>query len=112
MTEKSIMKEAKSEFITTLYSLFRDHDYYYIVMEWAPGGDMYTFIKPGTERFNRYKRTGEVGVRFVLGCVILGLEYLHTKNIAYWDMKPENLLVFGDGYVKLGDFGLSTTCFE
>ena len=37
----------------------------------------------------------------------MGLEYLHSKNLIYQDLKPENLLVFKDGYVKLTDFGLS-----
>jgi serum/glucocorticoid-regulated kinase 2 len=46
-------------------------------------------------------------VRFILGCIILALEHLHGNNIAYWDLKPENLLVFKDGYLKLTDFGLS-----
>ena len=32
---------------------------------------------------------------------------MHGKNIVYSDMKPENLLVYEDGYVKLSDFGLS-----
>ena len=34
-------------------------------------------------------------------------EYLHTKNIVYRDLKPENLLVQADGYLKLTDFGFA-----
>ena len=33
------------------------------------------------------------------------LEYLHKNNIYYGDMKPENLLIFGNSNVKIGDFG-------
>jgi serine/threonine protein kinase len=110
--ERNIMKGSKSEFITRLYCLFRDYDHYYIVMEWAQGGDVNSFIKHGATRHHRFTHTGEIGIRFILGCVILGLEYLHRKNIAYWDLKPENLLVFEDGYIKLGDFGLSRVLEE
>jgi serine/threonine protein kinase len=37
----------------------------------------------------------------------LGIEELHRNNIMYRDLKPENVLIFSDGYVKLADFGLS-----
>jgi serine/threonine protein kinase len=35
------------------------------------------------------------------------MSYLHSKNVYFGDMKPENLLVFRDYKVKLGDFGVS-----
>lgn len=35
------------------------------------------------------------------------LEALHSKDILYRDIKPENLLLQANGYLKLIDFGLS-----
>jgi len=35
------------------------------------------------------------------------MEYLHRQNIMYRDLKPENLLIFENGYVKLLDFCLA-----
>ena len=34
-------------------------------------------------------------------------EYMHSKNIVYRDLKPENLLIDGQGYLKLTDFGFA-----
>lgn len=33
------------------------------------------------------------------------LEYLHKHNIIYRDLKPENMIVNNDGYLKLIDMG-------
>lgn len=33
------------------------------------------------------------------------LEYLHTNDIIYRDLKPENMIVNNDGYLKLIDMG-------
>lgn len=34
-------------------------------------------------------------------------EYLHSKDIVYWDLKPENLLIDEFGNLKLTDFGFA-----
>ena len=44
---------------------------------------------------------------FYCGEVLLCLEYLHSHNLIYRDLKPENLLLDSDGHIKITDFGLS-----
>ena len=33
--------------------------------------------------------------------------FIHNQDIVYRDLKPENLLFDGDGYIKLTDFGFA-----
>ena len=45
--------------------------------------------------------------RFYIGSIVLALEYLHNNSIVYRDLKPENVFIDSQGFVKLGDFGFA-----
>ncbi|RNE97799.1 putative protein kinase [Trypanosoma rangeli] len=50
----------------------------------------------------------ETILRDIFFQVVTGLVYLHdVKRVIHRDLKPSNLLIRDDGYVKIGDFGVS-----
>lgn len=100
------------KFIVCLVMAFQDPWFIYFVMECALGGDTYSLIKKSSPKLQDFKNLGQTAVRFIAGCVILGLEFLHKNNYMYRDLKPENVLIFDNGYVKLTDFGLAKKSLE
>lgn len=63
-------------------------------MEVCLGGDVWTQLQ-------KTKFFDETMAKFVTACVVEAFEYLHTRGIIYRDLKPENLMIDSDGYVKL-----------
>lgn len=72
----------------------------YFAIELCTGGDLYTLQRSGEE----FKFEGGL---FYMAEVMEALKHLHSMNILYRDLKPENVLITGDGHVKIADFGLS-----
>ena len=69
-------------------------------MEYVKGGELFTHII-------QKKRFDEESTKFIIAQIALAIGYLHSKDIIYRDLKPENVLIASDGYIKLIDFGLS-----
>ena len=49
----------------------------------------------------------EIQIKFFISNLILSLNYIHNNNIIHRDVKPENLVFDGRGYLHLTDFGIA-----
>jgi protein kinase A len=88
-----------------LIGVAEDFEHLYMALEFVSGGDL----------FNYLRTVGKLPieqVRFYGGIVVLIFEYLHSRNIIYRDLKPENLLIDAKGYLKLADFGFAKVVKE
>eukprot|EP00887_Chlorella_sp_A99_P000268 scaffold13.g268.t1 len=99
--EKAVMAEFASPFLVGLVTSFKDASCLYMVLELVQGGEFFTYLQ------SREAPLSEPEARFYAGCVILGLEYMHDRSIAWRDLKPENLLLDTSGYLKVTDFGFA-----
>ncbi|XP_061586654.1 cGMP-dependent protein kinase 2 isoform X2 [Cololabis saira] len=99
-SERRILTEARSPFIVKLYRTFRDNKYVYMLLEACLGGEIWSLLRDRGS-------FDEPTAKFCVGCVTEAFEYLHRKGVLYRDLKPENLLLDTDGYIKLVDFGFA-----
>ena len=98
--EMSIVKNLNHPNIIKTYEIFENEKYYYIIMDYCKGGELFDYIvKKG--------RLNEEETSFFFYQIINGLEYIHSKNIVHRDLKPENLLLTDKNKLKIIDFGLS-----
>ncbi|CAK63546.1 unnamed protein product (macronuclear) [Paramecium tetraurelia] len=100
ISEFNILKQIKHPFLIEMSGYTQDERYLYFVLEYIQGGELFTYLRNAGTVQNEE-------AQFYSAQVVLMFEYLHTKNIVYRDLKPENLLVQSDGYLKLTDFGFA-----
>lgn len=109
-TEKEYMKKLTSEFcisstfrhvnvVETIDLVLDDQSRYCTVMEYCPGGDLFSVI------MSEHMTDLEMSCCFKQ--LMEGLSYLHSVGVAHRDIKPENLLLTLDGRLKITDFGVS-----
>uniref|UniRef100_A0A671LCP8 cGMP-dependent protein kinase n=1 Tax=Sinocyclocheilus anshuiensis TaxID=1608454 RepID=A0A671LCP8_9TELE len=99
-SERRILLETNSPFIVKMYRTFKDNKYVYMLLEACLGGEIWSLLRDRGS-FDEYT------AKFCVGCVTEAFDYLHNNGIIYRDLKPENLMLDTDGYVKLVDFGFA-----
>lgn len=88
-------------FVMHLVKTFDDTDFAYMLTELIPGGEMHSAIRQIDGCFTQQQ------AQFYIGSLLLGVEALHLRCIIFRDLKPENVMLDGQGYLKIIDFGIA-----
>ena len=102
--EKKFLSILHNPFLVNMICSFQDNDNLYLVMDLLLGGDMRYHINKRAI-YNRKKDENQL--KFIAGCVLIGLNYIHENQIIHKDIKPENLVYDSKGYIHITDFGIS-----
>ncbi|XP_032638452.1 aurora kinase A isoform X3 [Chelonoidis abingdonii] len=86
--------------ILRLYGYFHDATRVYLILEYAPRGEVYKELQKLT-KFDE-QRTATYMTELADA-----LSYCHSKRVIHRDIKPENLLLGSNGELKIADFGWS-----
>lgn len=100
IAERKILGSIDHPFVVNLLGHFQNKRYLYLVMEFVVGGEFFTHLRRAT-RFNNDSSC------FYAAQIVIIFQYLHSKDIVYRDLKPENLLLDHAGNIKLTDFGFA-----
>ncbi|CAG8446729.1 16482_t:CDS:2 [Acaulospora colombiana] len=98
--EKHILEQVNHPFLVNLWGTFQDSANLYMVMDYVVGGELFSILR-------KNQRFPDQVAKFYAAEVILAFEYLHSKDIIYRDLKPENLLLDRNGHIKITDFGFA-----
>ena len=100
--ENEMLKICNHPNIVKYYGFYENKEIFSIVEEYCPYGDLAAFIHENKQKLSIME------IQYIIGQIIICLEYLATKNIIHRDIKPENFLITDNFNLKLIDFGTST----
>ena len=89
--------------LVRVYEFQEDENYLALVMEYCPGGSLKQFIevKAKGEGFSSTE------ILKIMAEAAAGLAELHNRGIVHRDLHPKNILLDGQGRIKIADLGLA-----
>ena len=97
--EINLMRKLNHENITKILETFEDEQFYFIIMEYINGGNLFSYVK-------KRRKLSEKVSKFIFRQIILGIQHIHSKLIVHRDIKLENILIDMNNNIKICDFGI------
>uniref|UniRef100_A0A7N6BUV6 cAMP-dependent protein kinase n=1 Tax=Anabas testudineus TaxID=64144 RepID=A0A7N6BUV6_ANATE len=108
LNEKRILQAVSFPFLVKLEYAFKDNSNLYMVMEYCLWKTQVSCCATLSDVIFIYCRFHiEPHARFYAAQIVLTFEYLHSLDLIYRDLKPENLLIDHHGYIQVTDFGFA-----
>ncbi|KAF1435198.1 Death-associated protein kinase 2, partial [Spheniscus demersus] len=102
--EVAILRQLDHPNIMRLHDLFASRAEMVLILELIGGGELFDFIA------EKEMLSEEEAIEF-LGQILRGVEYLHARRVAHFDLKPENIMLqekdVPKPQIKIIDFGLA-----
>lgn len=99
-SEKNILQMVEHPFIVQLRYAFQTDSKLYLVLDFLSGGELFFHL-------SKEVKFSVDRARFYTAELVLAIGHLHSKDIIYRDLKPENVVLDSKGHVCLTDFGLA-----
>ncbi|GAA54702.1 maternal embryonic leucine zipper kinase [Clonorchis sinensis] len=98
-SEIEALKQLNHKYIYKLYQVVETTYFFYLVVEYLPGGELFDYII-------QKGHLSEVEARVIFRQIVSAIGYMHSKGFAHRDLKPENILLDNDQNIRIIDFGL------
>ncbi|RKP36936.1 kinase-like domain-containing protein, partial [Dimargaris cristalligena] len=102
--ETQIMSLSRHPNVLEVLSAFVQDSKLYLVTPYLAGGSCLDIIKTGFRR-----GVDEFSIALILKQALKALDYIHRTGHIHRDVKAGNLLIDASGWVKLADFGVSSS---
>jgi len=97
--EINLMRKLNHQNITKILETFEDDQFYFIIMEYINGGNLFSYVK-------KRRKLSEKVAKFLFRQIILGINHIHSNLIVHRDIKLENILIDMNNNIKICDFGI------
>ncbi|CAL8261919.1 unnamed protein product [Merluccius merluccius] len=102
--EVDLLQNLQHANIVTLHDVFESRTDVVLILELVSGGELFDFLS------QKETLCEEEATQFMKQ-ILEGVRYLHSKRIAHFDLKPENIMLLDKNvplpHIKIIDFGLA-----
>ena len=90
--------------IVSVYDYFRANNTVYLIMEYLSGITLKNYVK-------KHGKLTDGQALYVMDKIAAALSITHSAGVLHRDISPDNIIICGDGKIKLIDFGAARQIF-